>query len=156
MSIWFKDYTTDKHGSMEMTGLNKQIGIKITQIGDDYLKGTMPVDDRTKQPAGLLHGGANCVLAETLASVGAYLVIDPSINNVVGIEINANHIRSAKEGEVTGTARPIHLGKQTHVWQVEIMRDDAKLSCVSRVTIAVIDRKPVSYTHLTLPTILIV
>ena len=124
-----------------MTGLNKQIGIKITQIGDDYLKGTMPVDDRTKQPAGLLHGGANCVLAETLASVGAYLVIDPSKNNAVGIEINANHIRSAKEGEVTGTARPIHLGKQTHVWQVEIMRDDAKLSCVSRVTIAVIDRK---------------
>ena len=141
MSIWFKDYTTDKHGSMEMTGLNKQIGIKITEIGDDYLKGTMPVDDRTKQPAGLLHGGANCVLAETLASIGAYLVIDPSKNNAVGIEINANHIRSAKEGEVTGTARPIHLGKQTHVWQVEIMRDDAKLSCVSRVTIAVIDRK---------------
>lgn len=141
MSIWFKDYATGKQGSMEMTGLNKQIGVVITEIGDDYLKGTMPVDDRTKQPAGLLHGGANCVLAETLASIGAYLVIDPSKNNAVGIEINANHIRSAKEGEVTGTARPIHLGKQTHVWQVEIMRDDAKLSCVSRVTIAVIDRK---------------
>ena len=86
MSIWFKDYTTDKHGSMEMTGLNKQIGIKITQIGDDYLKGSMPVDDRTKQPAGLLHGGANCVLAETLASVGAYLVIDPSINKRLGMD----------------------------------------------------------------------
>ena len=141
MSIWFKDYTTGKHGSREMTGLNKQIGIKITEIGDDYLKGTMPVDDRTKQPVGLLHGGANCVRAETLASMGAYLVIDPSRNNVVGIEINANHIRSAKEGEVTGTARPIHLGKQTHVWQVEITRDDGKLSCVSRVTMAVIDRK---------------
>ena len=141
MSIWFKDYTTGKHGSMEMTGLNKQIGIKITEIGDDYLKGTMPVDDRTKQPAGLLHGGANCVLAETLASMGAYLVIDPSKNNAVGIEINANHIRSAKEGEVTGTARPIHLGKQTHVWQVKITRHDGKLSCVSRVTMAVIDRK---------------
>ena len=141
MSIWFKDYTTGKHGSREMTGLNKLIGIKITEIGDDYLKGTMPVDDRTKQPAGLLHGGANCVLAETLASMGAYLVIDPSINNAVGIEINANHIRSAKEGEVTGTARPIHLGKQTHVWQVEVTRDDGKLSCVSRVTMAVIDRK---------------
>ena len=124
-----------------MTGLNKQIGIKITEIGDDYLKGTMPVDDRTKQPAGLLHGGANCVLAETLASMGAYLVIDPSKNNAVGIEINANHIRSAKEGEVTGTARPIHLGKQTHVWQVKITRHDGKLSCVSRVTMAVIDRK---------------
>ena len=141
MSIWFKDYTTGKHGSREMTGLNKQIGIKITEIGDDYLKGTMPVDDRTKQPAGLLHGGANCVLAETLASMGAYLVIDPSKNNAVGIEINANHIRSAKEGEVTGTARPIHLGKQTHVWQVKITRHDGKLSCVSRVTMAVIDRK---------------
>ena len=124
-----------------MTGLNKQIGIKIIEIGDDYLKGTMPVDDRTKQPAGLLHGGANCVLAETLASMGAYLVIDPSKNNAVGIEINANHIRSAKEGEVTGTARPIHLGKQTHVWQVEVTRDDGKLSCVSRVTMAVINRK---------------
>ena len=141
MSIWFKDYTTGKHGSREMTGLNKQIGIKITEIGDDYQKGTMPVDDRTKQPVGLLHGGANCVLAETLASMGAYLVIDPSKNNAVGIEINANHIRSAKEGEVTGTARPIHLGKQTHVWQVKITRHDGKLSCVSRVTMAVIDRK---------------
>lgn len=81
------------------------------------------------------------MLAETLASMGAYLVIDPSKNNAVGIEINANHIRSAKEGEVTGTARPIHLGKQTHVWQVEVTRDDGKLSCVSRVTMAVIDRK---------------
>ena len=141
MSIWFKDYTTGKHGSREMTGLNKLIGIKITEIGDDYLKGTMPVDDRTKQPVGLLHGGANGVLAETLASMGAYLVIAPSKNNAVGIEINANHIRSAKEGEVTGTARPIHLGKQTHVWQVEVTRDDGKLSCVSRVTMAVIGRK---------------
>ncbi len=141
MGIWHSDYTVDEIGEMEATGLNSRIGIEITEVGDDYLKGTMPVDDRTKQPAGLLHGGANCVLAETLASWGATLVIDPSEKRAVGLEINANHIRSATEGEVTGVARPLHIGRQTHVWEVRITRGDGKLSCVSRVTMAVIDRR---------------
>lgn len=141
MSIWFSDYTLEEIGHAEASGLNSRIGIEITEVGDDYLKGTMPVDNRTKQPAGLLHGGANCVLAETLASWGAMLAIDPSEKRAVGLEINANHIRSATEGEVTGVARPLHIGRQTHVWEVKIRRSDGKLSCISRVTMAVIDRK---------------
>jgi len=141
MNIWHTDYTAEEIGRIEATGLNSRIGIEITEVGDDYLKGTMPVDDRTKQPAGLLHGGANCVLAETLASWAATLVIDPSQNRAVGLEINANHIRSATEGEVTGVSRPIHIGRQTHVWEVKIKRQDGKLSCVSRVTMAIIEKQ---------------
>ena len=141
MNIWHTDYTAEEIGRIEATGLNSRIGIENTEVGDDYLKGTMPVDDRTKQPAGLLHGGANCVLAETLASWAATLVIDPSQNRAVGLEINANHIRSATEGEVTGVSRPIHIGRQTHVWEVKIKRQDGKLSCVSRVTMAIIEKQ---------------
>ena len=141
MNIWHTDYTAEEIGRIEATGLNSRIGIEITEVGDDYLNGTMPVDDRTKQPAGLLHGGANCVLAETLASWAATLVIDPSQNRAVGLEINANHIRSATEGEVTGVSRPIHIGRQTHVWEVKIKRQDGKLSCVSRVTMAIIEKQ---------------
>ena len=141
LGIWFRGYTIEEIGKTEATGLNSRMGIEITEVGDDSLKGTMPVDDRTKQPAGLLHGGANCVLAETLASWAATLVIDPSAKRAVGLEINANHIRSATEGEVTGIARPLHIGRKTHVWEVKITRGDGKLSCISRVTMAVIDRE---------------
>lgn len=141
MSIWHSDPTVEEIGQVEATGLNSRIGIEITEVGDDYLKGTMPVDDRTKQLAGLLHGGANCVLAETLASWAATLVIDASEKMAVGLEINANHIRSATEGEVTGVSRPIHIGRQTHVWEVKIKRHDGKLSCVSRVTMAIIEKQ---------------
>ena len=119
MSIWHSDPTVEEIGQVEATGLNSRIGIEITEVGDDYLKGTMPVDDRW----------------------GATLVIDPSERRAVGLEINANHIRSATEGEVTGVARPLHIGRQTQVWEVKIQRSDGKLSCVSRVTMAIIDRQ---------------
>ncbi|PWJ40871.1 hotdog fold thioesterase [Sediminitomix flava] len=117
------------------------IGIKFTEVSDGCLKATMPVDHRTKQPMGLLHGGASAVLAETLGSVGALCYIDMATQAPVGLEINCNHIKSAREGFVTGTATPIHLGKRTHVWEIKIHDEDENLICISRMTVAIIDKK---------------
>lgn len=114
------------------------LGIVMTEIGDDYLKATMPVDHRTHQPFGLLHGGASVALAESLGSMGAYLCVDPTLYNVVGLEINANHIRAVREGHVTGTARPIHIGKSTQLWEIRITDEADKLVCISRITLAVL------------------
>src|SRR5215213_2767326 len=114
------------------------IGIEWTGIGPDYLKARMPVDQRTKQPYGLLHGGASAVLAETLGSVGSALVVDHSKFYCVGLEINANHIRAAREGFVTGVTTPLHLGRQTHVWDIKIYNEEEKLICVSRLTVAIL------------------
>jgi len=119
----------------------EHLGIKFIAIGPDYLKATMPVDHRTKQPMGLLHGGASVALAETMGSVGASVCIDMGKQHAVGLEINANHIKSARSGFVTGTARPIHLGKGTHVWGIEIHNEDQQLVAVSRITMAILDRK---------------
>ena len=121
--------------------MSEYIGIEFTEIGENYLKGRMPVDHRTNQPYGLLHGGASCVLAETLGSIASALIIDQSSFLCVGIEINANHIRSAKKGYVTGTATALHLGKSTHVWDIRIIGEDEKLVCISRLTVAIIARK---------------
>jgi len=120
--------------------MGDHIGIEWTEVGDNYLKARMPVDHRTKQPYGLLHGGASAVLAETLGSVGSALVVDHSKFYCVGLEINANHVRSAREGYVTGHASPIHLGRQTHVWDIRIYGQDEKLVCVSRLTVAILPR----------------
>jgi len=117
------------------------LGIEWIEFGDNFLKARMPVDHRTKQPFGLLHGGASCVLAETLGSVGAALVVDPEKHNCVGLEINANHVRSAREGFVTGVASPIHIGASTQVWDIKIYDEREKLICVSRLTVAVIPRR---------------
>ena len=124
--------------------LVETLDIKIIEIGDDFIKGTMPVDSRTKQPAGLLHGGASMALAETLASTGAYLCVDPEKYRVVGQEINANHVRSATSGNVTGIARPVFLGKRTQVWEIKIYKSeeefsDKTLCCISRMTAQRID-----------------
>jgi 1,4-dihydroxy-2-naphthoyl-CoA hydrolase len=119
----------------------EHVGIEFTQIGADFIEAKMPVDERTKQPLGLLHGGASVVLAETLGSIGASLVIDMNKQYVVGLEINTNHIKSAKEGKVTGKASPIHLGKSTQVWSIEIKNDQDQLVAISRITMAVLDRK---------------
>jgi 1,4-dihydroxy-2-naphthoyl-CoA hydrolase len=105
----------------------KHLGIKFTEVGEDFLKATMPVDERTRQPYGLLHGGASIALAETLGSIGSALVIDTKLYNCVGLEVNANHIRSASEGLVTGIASPIHLGNSTHVWDIKIYDAKEKL-----------------------------
>jgi 1,4-dihydroxy-2-naphthoyl-CoA hydrolase len=117
------------------------VGVEFVELGADFLKGTMPVDHRTLQPYGLLHGGASCVLAETLGSIGSSLVIDTERFICVGLEINANHIKSAREGFVTGVAKPIHLGSTTHVWDIRIADAKDALVCISRLTVAILPRR---------------
>ncbi len=117
------------------------LGIEITDIGDDFLIAKMPVDHRTKQPMGLLHGGANVALAESLGSYASTLLIDLAKQGVVGLEINANHIRSAREGYVYGKVTPIHVGRKTHVWSIEITNEEGKLVSISRLTVAIIERE---------------
>jgi len=143
MSIWFKKDLCMEDLSMFSSGMHMadHLGIEWVEFGDNFLKARMPVDHRTKQPFGLLHGGASCVLAETLGSVGAALVVDPEKHNCVGLEINANHVRSAREGFVTGLASPIHIGASTQVWDIKIYDEREKLVCVSRLTVAVIPRR---------------
>lgn len=117
------------------------LGISLTEHGPDFLRGTMPVDERTKQPFGLLHGGSSVLLAETLASMGGFLCLDPATGQqLAGLEINANHLKAATEGLVTGTARPIHLGRATQVWEVRIEDSAGRLVCISRMTGAVVGR----------------
>ncbi len=142
MSIWFnKNLSVDHFGQLGKDTMGEYIGIEFTELGDEFLKARMPVDHRTKQPYGLLHGGASCVLAETIGSVASAMVIDHSKFYCVGLEINANHIRSAREGYVTGIATPLHLGNTTHVWDIKIYDEKEKLVCVSRLTVVVIPRK---------------
>lgn len=117
------------------------LGIVFTGIGDDFLEATMPVDHRTKQPMGLLHGGANVALAETLGSLASSLTIDLEKKTCVGLEINANHVRSVREGKVKGIAKPIHLGKSTQIWEIKIFNEAEQLCCVSRITMAILDKK---------------
>lgn len=114
------------------------LGITITEAGEDWLRGTMPVDARTRQPYGLLHGGASVALAETLGSMAGGLCVDPQREAVVGLEINANHLRAVRSGVVTGTARALHVGRTTQVWEIRIENEAGKLVCVSRITLAVI------------------
>ena len=118
----------------------EHLGIKFTLIEEDRIVATMPVDNRTVQPYGLLHGGASVSLAETLGSVATHCSIDSSKYLSVGLEINANHIRSVKSGYVTGTATPVHIGKSTHVWAIEIVDEAKNLVCASRITIAIIEK----------------
>ena len=139
MSIWFKGYTVDDIKTKDT--MVEHLGIEVTELGDDFVRGTMPVDDRTKQPFGILHGGASVALAETLASYGGYLTIDPEKYHVVGVEINANHLKVAKSGIVTGKCRPIKRGRSTQVWQTEITNENNELICVSRITLMVLDKK---------------
>ena len=114
------------------------LGILIIEAGDDWLRGTMPVDARTKQPYGLLHGGASVALAETLGSMAGGLCVDSATEAVVGLEINANHLRAIREGTVTGTARALHVGRSTHVWEIRIENEAGKPVCISRITLAVV------------------
>jgi 1,4-dihydroxy-2-naphthoyl-CoA hydrolase len=137
--IWFKEYTAEKLNGLRNANMAGHIGIEFTEVGEDCLKATMPVDERTKQAFGILHGGASCVLSETLGSVAAWMTIDPTKQRAFGIEINANHIRPASQGIVTGICRPIQIGRTIQVWNTEIFKSDGKLSCVSRLTVAVKD-----------------
>jgi len=116
------------------------LGIEFTEIGSNYLIATMPVDERTKQPLGMLHGGASVALAETMGSVGATFCLDLSKQYAVGLEINTNHIKSAKNGLVTGKATPVHLGGSTHVWSIEITNESDQLVAISRITMAILNK----------------
>ncbi len=136
-----KDFTLEGINEFSKKSMVGHIGIEFTEIGEDYIKAKMPVDHRTIQPMGLLHGGASLVLAETLGSIGATMLTDINKQACVGLEINANHIKSAKKGFVHGIAKPIHIGKKTQVWEIKISNDDDELVCISRITIAIIDRK---------------
>ena len=145
MRIWFnKDLQLDEIKPLGRDTMGDYIGIEWTELGDDFIKAKMPVDHRTRQPYGLLHGGASCVLSETIGSVASAMVVDHSKFVCVGLEINANHVRSARTGFVTGIALPLHLGSNTHVWDIKIYDELEKLVCVSRLTVAIIPRK-VSY-----------
>jgi 1,4-dihydroxy-2-naphthoyl-CoA hydrolase len=139
MGIWTREISLDAVNERCQGSLIGHIGIEVVEIGDDFLKARMPVDARTKQPAGVLHGGASVVLAETLASWAATFSVDSTRHHCVGLEINANHVRPASSGFVYGTARPVHLGRSTHIWEVRVTNEDDKLVCVSRVTMAVLD-----------------
>ena len=139
-TIWQRPLTLEGINAWGRVNMIDHLDITFTEIGDDYLKATMPVDHRTTQPLGLLHGGASVVLAETLGSTAATLCVDVEKQYCVGIEINANHLRGVRQGTVTGTARPVHIGRRTQVWQIHIHDEGDRLVAVSRLTLAVLDR----------------
>jgi 1,4-dihydroxy-2-naphthoyl-CoA hydrolase len=139
MAIWFGNPTIDEVRNACVGMLSPHLGIEYTEFGDDYLRGTMPVEPRTRQPMGYLHGGASVAFAETLGSVAANLVVDPGKFRCLGQEINANHLRPVTDGLVIGTARPIHVGARSHVWGIEIRDPRERLVCISRLTIAVVE-----------------
>lgn len=144
MSIWNdKTITLEKIKDFGKDSMANNIGMEWTEIGDDFLKMSMPVDVRTRQPYGMLHGGASCVLAETLGGVASALVIDMDKFYCVGLEINANHLKTVKEGLVTGKCTPLHLGKSTHVWDIKIYDNAQNLICVSRLTMAIIPKNKI-------------
>jgi 1,4-dihydroxy-2-naphthoyl-CoA hydrolase len=132
--------TVDRINAMSKNNMVEHLGIVFTEVGENHIKATMPVDHRTHQPYGLLHGGASVVLAETLGSVAAHFTIDAKNQYAVGLDINANHIRSAKSGVVTGISRPIHVGRKTQVWEIKISDEQDKLVCISRITMAIVDK----------------
>lgn len=140
MAIWFKQFSIEDLNQRGNNTMSAYLGIQFTEIGEDFIKATMPVNERTKQPIGILHGGANIVLAETVASTAANAVVDLTQYYCVGLEINANHIRSVKEGFITAITSPIHLGRTTQIWQIHIFNDAGKQTCISRMTASVITR----------------
>lgn len=140
--IWFSlDISLEHLNENAQNTMGAYLGMEFTEIGPDYLRAIMPVDHRTVQPYGLLHGGASAALAETVGSVASALIIDPEKQICVGMEINANHIRGVREGYVHAVAKPLHIGSSTHVWDIRICDDQDKLVCVSRLTVAVLPKR---------------
>ncbi|MBS0467397.1 MAG: hotdog fold thioesterase [Proteobacteria bacterium] len=137
MSVWKKPISLASIAASNANTAVTHLGIEFLEVGDDFLRARVPVDERTRQPYGILHGGVSVVLAETLGSVGA-MYASAEDERVVGLDINANHIRATSSGWVTGTARPVHIGRTTQVWQIEMVNDEGKLTCVSRITMAVL------------------
>ena len=137
MSIWKKPVSLEGINANSLGTTMEHLGIEFVEVGDDFLRARVPVDHRTVQPYGLLHGGVSVVLAETLGSVGAMCACPPG-HRAVGLDINANHLRSATSGWVTGTARPVHIGRTTQVWQIDMVNDAGEMTCVSRITMAIL------------------
>ncbi|HEY6481938.1 MAG TPA: hotdog fold thioesterase [Steroidobacteraceae bacterium] len=140
MGIWRTAASVEQLQQQARNTLIEHIGIRVTELGADYLRATMPVHAHTHQPMGVLHGGASVALAETVGSMAANLCVDAAQYVCLGQEINANHLRPVSCGIVTATARPLHIGKRSHVWQVEICDEHDRLVCVSRLTMAVVER----------------
>ena len=142
MHIWFKDdIFPEQLNLLNKNNLGEHLGIVFTELGDNYIKATMPVDHRTQQPYGLLHGGASVALAETIGSVASAMVIDTDKNICVGLDINANHVRGVRSGFVTGIAKPVHIGSSTHVWAIKIYDEQEKLVCISRLTVSILAKR---------------
>jgi 1,4-dihydroxy-2-naphthoyl-CoA hydrolase len=140
--IWHnKDISLEQINSRGAGTLVSHVDIKITEIQPDCLVATMPVDHRTIQPLGLLHGGASCVLAESIGSIASNMVVDPKTHYAVGLSINASHLRSARSGLVRAEAKPVHLGRQTHVWEIKIFDEKNKLVCLSRLTMMILAKE---------------
>lgn len=139
--IWRVPPTVESVAAWLETNMISHLGIRLIEVGNDFLKATMPVDERTRQPMGILHGGASVVLAETLGSTAASLCIDLEKQYCVGLDINANHVRAVRSGTVTGIARPVHLGRRTQVWQIHIYNEQEKLVCLSRLTMAILNQE---------------
>ncbi len=143
--IWFKDYKVDYLQGLRDANMAEHVGFEFLEIGDGFLSGRIPVDHRTTQPFGILHGGASCVLAETLGSVAAWMTINPDTHRAVGLEINANHIRAVTEGYVVGVCTPFHIGRRTQVWQIDMSEEaTGKRTAISRITMAVIEQGTLS------------
>lgn len=141
MSIWFKkDLKVQDFLHLGKNTMSEFLEMEFIEIGSDFLKMQMPVTNKTKRPFGILHGGASVALAETVGSFASALVVDSSFKKCVGLEINANHIKSVSEGFVIATCKPIHLGRSTHVWDIQIHSHEQKLVCISRLTVAILDR----------------
>lgn len=141
MSIFKPGISLETLKKLSPNSMIDHLGITFTAIGEDYLEAKMPVDHRTHQPLGLLHGGASVTLAETLGSIAAMFCLDANLQYPVGLEINANHIKSVREGFVIGRVKPVHIGKKTHVWEIRISTEKNELVCISRITMAIIDKK---------------
>jgi len=137
MTLWKKPISVEELTNIHVGTAVQHLGMEFLEVGDDFITGRVPVDTRTKQPYGLLHGGVSVVLAETLGSCGAAYSC-PERHRAVGLDINANHLKGATSGWVTGTARPVHIGRTTQVWQIELRNDAGDLTCVSRITMAVL------------------
>ena len=140
MSIWKQSTDLDRINAWNHNTLVEHLGMRVTEIGADFVRGTMPVDARTRQPFGLLHGGASVALAESLGSLAGNLCLDLATEMAIGLDINANHVRAATAGVVTGTARSLHIGRTTQVWEIRIEDERARLVCISRLTLAVVPR----------------
>jgi 1,4-dihydroxy-2-naphthoyl-CoA hydrolase len=143
VAIWKTTPSLDQLNAMRTNTMIGTLDIQVTEIGDDFVRGTMPVDARTHQPYGLLHGGASVALAETLGSIASMLCSDAKTERAVGLDINANHIRAVTSGHVTGTARPLHVGRTTQVWEIRIEDESGRLVCIARLTTAVVPKQAI-------------